>query len=84
MGRRLDGQRILITGASSGVGAAAVRAFAEEGARLAILARSAEALEEAARDAGVDALVLPVDVTDRRAVERAVALTARELGGIDV
>lgn len=81
--RRLEGRKVLITGASSGVGAAAARAFAAEGARLALLARSASALEEVARSCG-GALVLPVDLTDREATVAAVERAVSELGGIDL
>jgi NADP-dependent 3-hydroxy acid dehydrogenase YdfG len=49
-----------------------VRAFADEGAKLALVARNAEALNDAAdevRDRGSEALVLPLDVSDAAAVE---------------
>jgi NAD(P)-dependent dehydrogenase (short-subunit alcohol dehydrogenase family) len=78
---------VLITGASSGVGAAAAERFAEEGAHVALLARSSVGLERVAqrvRGYGVRALVLPADVTDRAAVAAAVQRTERELGGLDV
>lgn len=78
---------VLITGASSGVGAAAAEAFACEGAHVALLARSRPGLETVARRArgyGVRALVLEADVTDRPAVEAAVRRTVAELGRLDV
>ncbi|MDX6702315.1 MAG: hypothetical protein QOF26_2541 [Baekduia sp.] len=78
---------VLITGASSGVGAAAAEAFAAEGAHVALLARSERGLERVARRVrsyGVRALVLPGDVTDAVAVSTAVARTEAELGGLDV
>jgi NAD(P)-dependent dehydrogenase (short-subunit alcohol dehydrogenase family) len=75
---------VLITGASSGIGVAAVPLFAAEGARLALLARGPDALDEAARGAGVDALLLAADVTDRAAVQAAVDEAAARLGGLDV
>src|SRR3954453_21419837 len=83
---RLKGMRILVTGASSGVGLAAVERFAREGAVLALLARGAEALEEAAgrgRALGAKAYTFPVDVTDRPAAEAAVAEAIELLGGLD-
>jgi NAD(P)-dependent dehydrogenase (short-subunit alcohol dehydrogenase family) len=78
---------VLITGASSGVGAAAAERFAAEGAHVALLARSATGLERVAqrvRAQGARALVLPADVTDRTAVAAAVRRTEQELGGLDV
>src|SRR4051794_15238080 len=82
----LTGMRILITGASSGVGLAAVERFAREGAELVLIARGAKALEEAARRArrhGVAAHTLPLDVTDRAAAEDAVERAIELLGGLD-
>lgn len=81
---RLNGKRVLITGASSGIGLAAARMFAAEGARLALLSRGGEALEQAVREPHLDALLLSADVTDRAAVEAAVERAAAQLGGLDV
>jgi short-subunit dehydrogenase len=80
-------QTVVVTGASAGVGRATARAFAARGARVALLARGADGLEGARRDvevAGGRALVLPVDVADAAAVERAAAATERAFGPIDV
>jgi len=85
--RDLTGQRVLVTGASSGVGAAAAVAFARAGADVALLARSADGLERVAfrvRQHGRRALVLPADLTDQDAVDAAVAHVDREWGGLDV
>src|SRR5215218_3721747 len=56
--QRLRGRRVLITGATSGVGLAAAQRFAAEGARLALVSRSREALERARREHGLDAVVI--------------------------
>jgi NAD(P)-dependent dehydrogenase (short-subunit alcohol dehydrogenase family) len=80
-------RRVLITGASSGLGRAAVDAFVADGADVALLSRSRHGLEvaaAAARAAGARAIVVPADIGDRTAVEHAVARAAHELGGLDV
>ena len=60
----LDGRTAIITGASSGIGAATARALAGEGARLALGARRTERLDALAGELGGDHLVGPLDVTD--------------------
>lgn len=78
---------IVITGASAGVGRATVRAFAREGASIGLIARGHDGLEGAKRDAeahGGKGLILPADVADADAVERAAARAEDELGPIDV
>jgi len=79
--------RVVITGASSGIGAATAIAFAKDGARLVLGARGEAGLEDIARqcrDAGGSAEIRTVDVTDAVAVA-AFAADAREtLGGIDL
>ena len=87
MARRVRDRVVVVTGASSGVGRACARAFATEGARVALIARNEEALNAAAaevRDAGGEALVLPLDVADADAVERAAAAVEQRWGRIDV
>jgi NAD(P)-dependent dehydrogenase (short-subunit alcohol dehydrogenase family) len=80
----LTGSRILITGASSGVGMAAARSFAGDGARVALLARRAAVIDGLARELGDAAVPLPTDVTDSRAVSAAVAKAHETFGGLDV
>jgi short-subunit dehydrogenase len=80
-------QVVVITGASGGVGRAAARKFAADGAKIALLARGRKGLEGAAREvreAGGQALVLPVDVSDADQVEAAAASTEDAFGPIDV
>ena len=78
---------MVITGASSGVGRASARAFAERGADVALIARGRDGLEAAAKEvaaAGQKALVLPLDVADADAVDDAAQRVEDELGPIDV
>lgn len=84
---KLDLKRVVITGASSGIGVAAARECAREGADVALLARSKSGLDKAAavaRAEGVQAHVIAVDLTDRAAAEQAIADAADRLDGIDV
>jgi NAD(P)-dependent dehydrogenase (short-subunit alcohol dehydrogenase family) len=83
----VDGKRVLLTGASSGVGLAAARAFAEAGADVALVARHPGGLEAAAqlvRGRGRRAVVLPCDVSVQPQVDAAVERAEAELGGLDV
>lgn len=89
-GRPGDGaftdQVVLVTGASSGVGAALARAFAAEGADVALVARSTGDLEpvaDACRQAGRRALVVPADVTVPAECAAAVARTVDRFGRLD-
>ena len=76
--------RILITGASSGVGLAASRAFAGAGARVALMARRQEVLDDLTDELGAGAVAFATDVTDPEAVADAVAGAWEAHGGIDL
>lgn len=81
------GHSVFLTGASSGLGEAIARAFAPTGARLALVARSADKLEAIARQLGLPGdrvLVVAADVTQRDQVQQAVARTVEHFGGIDI
>ncbi len=78
---------VVVTGASAGVGRATVRAFAAEGARVGLISRPTERLENAAREIvenGGRAIAAPADVADPDQVEAAAEKIERELGPIDV
>lgn len=78
---------VVITGASAGVGRAAVREFAKHGAWLGLIARGIDGLEGARREveaAGGRALVLRADVADPEQVEAAARRVENELGPIDI
>ena len=76
----LEGKRVLITGASRGIGAAAARLFAEAGARLALHYRR----EPAEAAAIPEALLLEADFADRSAPARVVEDAIRAMGGLDI
>jgi NAD(P)-dependent dehydrogenase (short-subunit alcohol dehydrogenase family) len=83
----LDGQVVLIFGASSGIGRSAAILFAEAGAAVAIAARRGSQLAELAAEIGTSghqSLALPTDVSHRDQVDRAVAATVERFGRIDV
>ena len=76
---------VAITGASRGIGAAAARAFAAAGAKVALLARSEAEITALAGDIGRDrAMALPCDVADAGQVTTALGRVATEFGGLDV
>jgi 3-oxoacyl-[acyl-carrier protein] reductase len=80
----LAGKGVLVTGGAGGIGSACVRAFAAEGARVAIHYRtSRRQAEELAREIGAAAL-LQADLTDESEVDRLFAEARDELGRVDV
>jgi NAD(P)-dependent dehydrogenase (short-subunit alcohol dehydrogenase family) len=88
MARRIANKRVVvITGASAGIGRAAVRRFAAEGYDVGLIARGLDGLEAAAAEVeqcGRRALLLACDVADAEAVEDAARQTEERLGPIDV
>ncbi len=83
----LSDKRVIVTGASRGIGRAIARAFAAEGARVAICARSADAVEAAGRELAQKAqavIARAVDVTDTAGVKAFVEEVAGTWGGVDV
>lgn len=83
----LEGRRIIVTGASEGIGRALALALAARGARLALAARDRPRLESLAQECrarGGDARALPTDVTNQQDCEWLVDETVKAYGGIDV
>jgi NAD(P)-dependent dehydrogenase (short-subunit alcohol dehydrogenase family) len=84
---KLQDQVAVVTGAGRGIGRAIALQMAAAGARVALVARSVDQLEETARlitDAGGTALVVPTDVTDENAVRIMEQHVEAELGAVDI
>ncbi|MDN5558000.1 MAG: SDR family oxidoreductase [Ruaniaceae bacterium] len=79
-----QGRVAVITGASSGIGAATARALAAEGYTVALLARRLDRIEALAAEVGNGAIAIQADVTDRDQLVAAAGRVRDELGGADV
>ncbi|SFP97660.1 NADP-dependent 3-hydroxy acid dehydrogenase YdfG [Roseivivax halotolerans] len=80
----MTGKAVFITGASRGIGEAAAREFANAGARVALIARSADRIAEIAGEIGENAIAIPCDISRFWEVEQAVENTVRTFGSLDV
>lgn len=80
----ITGKTVLITGASRGIGAAAAREFADAGANVVLLARSAAAIGDLARDIGPSALAIACDVSIYADVAAAMQTAVAKFGTLDV
>jgi NAD(P)-dependent dehydrogenase (short-subunit alcohol dehydrogenase family) len=83
----LAGKRIVLTGASSGIGEAAAAKLARLGATVVIVARRADLLDKVAAritHSGGDAIARPCDLSDLDAIDKLVADVEAELGGVDI
>ena len=87
MSRTLQGKRVILTGASSGIGRALAGELARAGANLVLAARSADKLDELSRSlaiGGSKVIAAPTDLTVAADRERLIATAAKQLGGIDI
>lgn len=88
MDLKLKGKVAVVTGGSLGIGRAVTEALASEGVRVAIVARSVPALEQAAQEisaqTGVEILPVPADVSDTAQVHRMMDQVANHFGRIDI
>ncbi|EIE52747.1 short-chain dehydrogenase [Salipiger aestuarii] len=80
----LTGKTVMITGASRGIGAAAARAFAASGARVALLARGGDAIAELAGEIGAAAVAIPCEVSRYWEVDQAVQNCLKAFGSLDI
>lgn len=84
---KLGGKRVLITGASSGIGEAGAERFAAEGAEVIVVARRADLLDELATriaEAGGTATAIPCDLADLDAVDALAETVEKRFGGVDI
>ena len=82
--RALKGKSVLVTGASSGIGRASARAFAKEGMRVAVSARSTDRLRELVKELGPDAIMLSADLTSASETDELIRQAIAKLGRLDV
>src|SRR5215471_5781323 len=80
----MKGKRILVTGASSGIGRATAERFLAEGATVTLVGRRRSALVEAAEGKAGAAIVIEADLSDEQQTERCVAESVEKMGGLDV
>lgn len=86
-GFRLDGRLALVTGSTSGIGAALARGLGQAGARVLINGRRLDRVErmiERLRADGIDAAACPFDTRDAQAADRAIGAAERTAGSIDI
>ena len=83
MTNKLDGRKILVPGAASGMGLAIAQLFVAKGAAVALLDRNGDGVGAAAKAIGSSATAFACDVTDRPGLEAVVAQAAAAMGGID-
>lgn len=84
MMQSLTGKVVIITGASSGIGAATARSLIQLGCKVSLAARSEEKLNALVAELGPDSLAIPTDITLASDVEQMVARTLEQFGSIDV
>lgn len=84
MSEAADAPLAVITGASSGIGAATARALTSQGYRVVLLARRLDRLTDLAGELGASAVAIAADVTDRGALLAAADQVQRDLGRVDV
>ena len=82
MSERLQGKIGIVTGAGSGIGRACAIALAREGARVALVGRRKDRVEEVAREIGDSAFAISADVSDTSEISRLLDQTVTHFGGL--
>lgn len=80
----LNLKTVMITGASRGIGEAAARLFAAQGANVVLLARGTASIDQIAKEIGENALAIACDVSDFASLNAAVARATETFGGVDI
>src|SRR3979411_1097814 len=82
--KRLEGKVAVVTGGNSGIGLATAKRFQEEGAKVAILGRSRQTLDEAVKTIGNGVVAVQGDVANLADIDKMYGEVAQKLGKIDV
>ncbi|WP_455475631.1 3-oxoacyl-[acyl-carrier-protein] reductase [Bartonella sp. B17] len=80
----LTGRKILVTGASGGIGEAIARCFHAQGAIVGLHGTREDKLQEVAADLGQNIFVFPANLSERKAIKQLAELAEREMGGVDI
>jgi NAD(P)-dependent dehydrogenase (short-subunit alcohol dehydrogenase family) len=84
MKNEMQGKRVIVTGASSGIGRATAERFSSEGANVAIVGRRMKALEEVISCSEKKGFTVIADLSDENQTERCIAEAVEMMGGLDV
>ena len=84
MTHQMTDKRVIVTGASSGIGRATAERFLDDGAKVVMVGRREDALQDVASHASGNAFVIAADLSDEKQSESCIAQAAEMMGGLDV